>query len=75
MSDPEKPYVPESAAFVVGSPLNVAPISTAEISLRERERELEEAHRIFHLIVATKSQVSHGLQNIALRKEAMLEKR
>jgi two-component system, sensor histidine kinase and response regulator len=33
----------------VGSPLSVVSLSTAEVSLGERERELEEAHRIARL--------------------------
>jgi PAS domain S-box-containing protein len=35
--------------FVVGSPLDRVPESLTELSLRERERELEEAHRIAKL--------------------------
>jgi PAS domain S-box-containing protein len=35
--------------FVVGSPLERVPESLTELSLRERERELEEAHRIAKL--------------------------
>ncbi len=49
MSASETPTIPGEAGFVVGSPLSVVPITLTEVSLRERERELEEAHRIARL--------------------------